>query len=260
MNDNQIQPGQSFTPGQQSQPGAAPPPEQSLPTSPAPAQMPGRTLPASPAPTLPQQPVAPAAPPVSTPNGSNPTSGGQVVASTPHTALEQEREKTNQPKDGQPATELEPEETLFSWNAPEFTFISKPAGWYGILALVSILLAGIALFFRQWMAAVLVLVMGTTLGVVAGRRPRVLNYSITNYGVYVGEKAYPFDNFKAHYEGHDYNQAVLELVPVKRFSPLVSLPVVPQNHDEIFDIIGDVVPKTEPVNSLVDRIFTYLRF
>lgn len=260
MNDNQIQPGQSFTPGQQSQPGSAPPPQQPMPpTNPTPIQP--QQLVANPAPTLvqPQQPETPVVPP---PQAQPPAVGptGQIVAPTSHTTLEHEREKANQPKDGQPPEQLEPEETLFSWNSPEFTFISKPAGWYGILALVSILLAGVALFFKQWMAAVLVLVMGTSLGVVAGRRPRVLNYSITNYGVYVGEKAYPFDNFKAHYEGNDYSQVVLELVPVKRFSPLVSLPVLPANHDEIFAAIGEVVPKTEPANNLVDKIFTYLRF
>lgn len=110
------------------------------------------------------------------------------------------------------------------------------------------------------MAAVLVLVMGASLGVVAGRRPRVLNYSITNYGIYIGQKAYPFDSFKAHYEGNDYGQKVLELVPTKRFAPMISMPVIPANHDDVFAMIEEVIPKTEPTNSLVDKIFTYLRF
>lgn len=179
-----------------------------------------------------------------------------------HTTIEQAMEQTagNSKKENSEAIELEPEEVLASWNAPEFTYISKPAGWYGVVALVAIVLAGGLAYFRQWVTVVLVLVMGLAMAVVGSRRPRTLNYTITNYGVYVGEKPYSYDNFKAHYEGNDYGQKVLELVPTKRFAPLVSLPVPPQQEADIFALIGEMVPKTEPTNNFVDKIFTYFRF
>lgn len=255
MNDNQIQPGQTYTPGGQMTP---PPPQTSAP--------PVDTVTPSPQPAAPEamppQPAAPVAPPAmpptmppasqATPRQDEPT------ANVDHTALEHAKE--SQQANPNEQQNLEPEEVLFSWNAPEFTYISKPAGWYGILALVCLVLCGGLIYFRQWVAVAMVLVMGLAMAVVGSRRPRNLNYTVTNYGIYVGEKAYPFDDFRAHYEGNDYGQKVLELVPTKRFSPMVSVPVLPQNHDAIFEAIGAVLPKTEPTNNPIDKLFTFFRF
>ncbi len=262
MNDNQVQPGQTYVPdGQQVSPSPTPPAAQSVdgmspvsqpqPEVPVaasnPYSQPEAPLPQSPPPP---SPVAPPPPSVSPAPQQEPAP--EAPAPVVPAQGEEEGEGPNLP--------AEPEETLLSWNAPEFTYISKPAGWYGILALICLVLAGGLIYLRQWVAVVMVFVMGVAMAIVGSRRPRNLNYTISNYGVHVGDKAYRYDDFKAYYEGNDYGQKVLELVPTKRFSPLVSMPVLPQNHDEAFSIIGSALPKTEPTNNPIDKLFTFFRF
>lgn len=152
------------------------------------------------------------------------------------------------------------EATLLTWNAPEFTFVNKPGGWFAILALFFVIMIAIAVWTKQWLSIGLFALMGVALGIYANRKPRTLNYTITTHGVYVGDKAYPFDSFSAFYEVSDYGQRVFELVPAKRFGTLISLPVSEDHEDSLESLIGTVLPKTPARNDVIDRFFRYLRF
>lgn len=154
----------------------------------------------------------------------------------------------------------EPERILFSWNAPEFTYTQKPMGWYVILALFFLALIIIAVLTQQWLSIAVFAVMGVAVAVIAGRKPRNLNYSVSNLGVHVGERSYEFAKFNAYFEADDYGKRVIELVPTQRFAPLVSLPTPSENNDEIEQIIGEILPKTPARNSFVEKLFRSMRF
>jgi len=157
--------------------------------------------------------------------------------------------------------EYEAETTLLSWNAPEFTFTNKPAGWYFLLILFFVALSGLAIYTKQYLTIILFALMATALIIYARRKPRMLNYSITTHAVHVGEKAYPFDNFSSFYEVSDYGQRVLELVPAKQFGTLVSLPIQDQNQETTAEeLLGSVLPKVPARNDLIDRLLRTLRF
>ena len=153
-----------------------------------------------------------------------------------------------------------PEQTLMSWQAPEFVQTHKPAGWYlgfGAFFLVLILLA---LFTRQYLTVGLFAIMGVVLVIYANRTPRILKYQVTNYGVVLGEKKYLFDDFGSYYETSDYGQPVLELVPNKRFGTLVSLPPAQNQVDELEKTLSQMLPKVDNRDDVADKIFRALRF
>ncbi len=152
------------------------------------------------------------------------------------------------------------ETALMSWNAPEFTFTNKPAGWYFLLALFFTAMIGLAIYTRQYLTIGLLVLMCIALVIYAQRKPRTLTYSITTHGVYVGDKSYRFDHFSAFYEISDYGQRVFELVPSKQFGTLVSLPIQEGEEDKVEDLMGSVLPKVPPRNDLIDRLLRALRF
>jgi len=159
-----------------------------------------------------------------------------------------------------PTAPAVPEQVLLSWNAPEFIFTEKPAGWYIGLVIFFLALIIVAIVTRQWLSIGVFAVMGVTVAIYANRRPRVLNYSLTNLGVHVGDKKYKFDNFGGFFESDDYGQLVFELIPTKRFAPLVSLPAVTEYQNQIEQSISAVLPKEMPRVSIIERIFKALRF
>lgn len=226
---NQIKPGVAYTP----QPAQPHVPEQPAPMA---AQQPLQ------APEVPAQPQTPLQHP--------------AAPQPPQDELDEDFDDGNEDD----AADDGDEATLLSWNAPEFTFTNKPAGWFALLALFFGAMIVVAIFTKQWISIGLFFVMAIALATYANRKPRTLNYSISTHGVYVGDKAYPFDNFSAFYEVSDYGQAVLELVPAKRLGTLVSLPVQPEHDDELEQLIGSVLPKVPARNDLVDRLVRTLRF
>lgn len=153
-----------------------------------------------------------------------------------------------------------PEQFLLSWQAPEFVQTHKPMGWYIGFILFFLILIGIAIFTKQYLSIGLFVVMGLALLIYANRPPQTLNFQISNYGVYVGDKKYLFDNFDSYYETSDYGQTVIELVPNKRFGTLVSLPPQQEHLEELEHTLGQLLPKVENKEDFVDKLFRKLRF
>lgn len=153
-----------------------------------------------------------------------------------------------------------PEEIIFSWQAPEFVYTQKPVMWFVGIMSFFVLLAGLGVFLSQWIGSALSIVMGSALLVWANRKPKIFTYSITNYGVIVGDKNYKYDDFRAFYEYMDYNQRTIDLVPAKRFGTLVSLPLATPEADDIEKVISQMAPKVEHNEDIADKIFRRLRF
>lgn len=153
-----------------------------------------------------------------------------------------------------------PEEVLYEWQAPEFIYTQKPVGWYAGMVIFFLFLAAIAIYFQQWITVVLVAVMASAVGVWASRRPRVLHYQITNYGVVIDQRKYHFDDFRAYYTYMDYTQPSLDLVPAKRFGTLVSVPLATPEADGVEETIAHMIPKIDHKEDLADKLFRRLRF
>lgn len=152
------------------------------------------------------------------------------------------------------------EQFLLSWQAPEFVQTHKPIGWYLGFVFFFLVLIGLAIWTQQYLTVGLFAVMAVALLMYANRPPRVLNYQVSNYGVYVGDKKYLFDNFDSYYEANDYGQTVIELVPNKRFGTLVSLPPAEHHLEELEHTLSQMLPKVENKEDLVDKVFRKLRF
>ena len=158
-----------------------------------------------------------------------------------------------------------PEETLYEWQAPEFVYTHKPAGWYvAVIAFFAALMV-LASFFvdgdiQKWITIGLLGVMAVAISIWANRKPVVLQYRITTYGLEVGNKKHLFDDFRVFYEYMDYNQPSIDLVPGKRFGTLVSLPLATSEADQIEETISHMIPKIEHSEDVIDKLFRRLRF
>jgi hypothetical protein len=148
----------------------------------------------------------------------------------------------------------------FSWEASEYIHIDKGSMWLIGLMVIVLIAAGIALLLHEWIFAVLIVVMGVTMGVFAFRPPHVLQYTLTNQGVQIANKLYPYKDYRAFGVLEDGAFYTMEFIPIKRFAPALSIYFAQPDGEHIVDIVGDHLPMEKVEPDLIDAIMRRLRF
>lgn len=151
--------------------------------------------------------------------------------------------------------------TSFSWTGVEYIEHQRNSGWYTILALLTAALAAIIyLLTKDYFALGATVAAGIILGVYAGRKPREVTYELTNRGLNIGQKSYPYSLFRSFSVFHEDGLSSLNLLPIKRLMPPVAAYFSPENEQKIIDIIGDHVPYEEHQLDAIDRLTRRFRF
>jgi len=147
-----------------------------------------------------------------------------------------------------------------AWQAPEFIEHPHPSSWYAALVVITAVLAAIVLFStKDYFATATIVVMGIIVWVFAGHKPGMAEYEITNRGLNINGKHYPFSAYKSFtvlQEG-DFNS--VNLFPLKRFMPPISAYYKPADEQKITDALGNQLPYEERKMDGVDRLARRLR-
>ncbi len=154
-----------------------------------------------------------------------------------------------------------PDDIPVQWVAHEYIHVDKGFLWYivFILAVLALIAADVFLL-KSWTFSVLVVVMAIALIVYTRRPPRDIQYALSGrQGLYVGEKLYHLSDFKAFGLIKDGDHHSIMLIPVKRFSPGVSVYFPEEAGEKIVDILGQRLPMEELKLDMIDVIVRQLR-
>lgn len=147
-----------------------------------------------------------------------------------------------------------------TWEASEYVHTDKGGMWIVGLVLVTLAVAGVALYLQAWTFLVLVVVMGVAMGVFAFRPPHTLRYTLTDQGVQIGEKLFKYSDFRAFGILEDGAFFTMTLIPVKRFAPALSVYFAEAQGEDIVDIVGAHLPMEHVEPDAIDHIMRRLRF
>lgn len=149
-----------------------------------------------------------------------------------------------------------PDEEPVHWTASEYIHESKGGLWFAIFAVVVVvLILSDILFMKSYTFSVLVIVMAAAIVIYSRRPPRTLEYTLSgNQGLFVGERLYHFNDFKAFGLIRDGEHHSIMLIPVKRFDPGVSVYFPEEVGERIVDILGARLPMENLKLDLVDII------
>jgi len=155
----------------------------------------------------------------------------------------------------------EPTDAPVTWNAQEYVHIDKSPVWFILFAIVVLGLISIDIFLLQsWTFSALVIVMAVAVIIYTRRPPRVLTYGLSGkQGLYVGERLYHFDDFKAFGLIKDGDHNSIMLIPIKRFAPGVSVYFPPEVGEQIVDILGQRLPMENLKLDVIDVVVRKLR-
>ncbi len=161
----------------------------------------------------------------------------------------------------QQASPHKDDEQLVRWNANEYISEEKNALWYVIFGLVIIAFIAIDYYLlKEFTFSILVVVMAVSVVVLAKRPPRNIEYTISgSQGLYIGEKLYHFNDFKAFGLIKDREHHSIMLIPIKRFSPGVSVYFPEEAGEKIVDILGARLPMESLKLDMIDILVRKLR-
>ena len=106
----------------------------------------------------------------------------------------------------------------------------------------------------------MILLMGIVFGIFAARKPDVLEYNVNSRGLSIGQKFYPYENFKTFSVHEDGVIHSIVLAPLQRFMPPLSIYYEPSDEDKIIDVISNYLPFSEAKLDAVDSLMRRVRF
>lgn len=166
-----------------------------------------------------------------------------------------ETQATPAPQAAQP--EAAPEGTI-AWTASEFVAHDKSAGWYATLMFCAALIGAIVYFIsRDYISVGVVVVAALLLAVYGSHKPRQLDYRLDGSGITIGQKAYTYDQFRSFAVVPEGAFNSIVFMPLRRFSPPISIYYDPKDEDRILALLSDRLPFEEhrdAIDSLMRRI------
>lgn len=147
------------------------------------------------------------------------------------------------------------------WTASEFIDHQKSSGWFMALAGAGVLLA-IAVYFitTDVFAAVIIALLAIIFGVGAARKPRILNYSLDESGIAVGDRRTPYEEFRSFAVVSEGAIESIILLPTKRWAPPLSVYFAPEDGDKIIDTLSTFVPFENHEPGLIDKFLHRIHF
>ena len=192
-----------------------------------------------------------------------------------NTVMQDEQPRENPPPSTEAAWQFRPEgadastvtvpqspDDAVRWTASEYIAHHKSYGWfmgYGfVLGLIALL---IYVFTRgDFVSTVMVFIIGVAFGIFAGRQPRELNYAVDPAGVRIGSRSYPYASFKSFSVIEEDPIRSINLLPLKRFMPPISIYYDPEDEEKIISTLSLHLPFEEKDHDFVERLMRRVRF
>lgn len=147
-----------------------------------------------------------------------------------------------------------------AWTAPEGIKVHRELWWYVAFGVVLIGLMALAiLVFKSPTFAILLPIMTVALFLLSEKTPQNINYAISPKGVYVGDKLYDFSEFRAFGITRENNQHSAILLPVKRFSPGLTLYFSEKEGEKIVDMLGARLPMQEIKPDALEKLIRMIK-
>jgi hypothetical protein len=150
---------------------------------------------------------------------------------------------------------------VVTWTASEFIAHQKSLGWYGMLVAATMLIATAVYFLtKDKVSVIVVLTLSLLFGISAARKPRTLTFQLDGHGLAIGQKFYAYSEFKSFSVNDEGPFANLDLLPLKRFMPPVSVYYEAKDDAAILQLISQYLPLEQRSNDFTDRLARHIRF
>ncbi len=158
------------------------------------------------------------------------------------------------------AEKIELGKTFYSWHFPEFEKQVRSSAWYISVAVLTLIFLFLAFLDNNFLFAVIIVMAVVIIFLQSGKEPQDLKIEITEGGVKIEDKIYPYkdiNKFFIIYEPPQISNLYLDLK--SNLKPRVTIPLMNQNPVNIRDTLllfldEDVEKNDEPASDYLTRV------
>lgn len=149
------------------------------------------------------------------------------------------------------------------WRAAEYEYKEKALGWYWLVVIFTIILAMFALWQKNFFFLIFIIFAGIVLLFLSRKRPRIIEFKVTEKGIGVGETAFFFfediDGVHLRERPGHLDEIILKRKTI--LNPYVKIPI-DRNLREIVNrfLENKEVSKIDYEDSLIDILAEWLGF
>jgi hypothetical protein len=148
-----------------------------------------------------------------------------------------------------------------SWTASEFIDHRRGVIWYSWLALATVALTVLVYWLtKDYFAAAVIAVLGLIVAAVSQWKPRQLQYRLTDKGLHIEQKFYPYSQFKFFSIIHENDLSSLVLSQTKRYLPPLSVFIDADDEPAITELVGEHLPLQPGNADRIEQLSRRLRF
>jgi hypothetical protein len=150
-----------------------------------------------------------------------------------------------------------PRPPIFEWQAKEYEFQEKSADWYWALGIITAAAVIAAVLFGNLLLALVIVAAAVAIALQAAKRPKAYRFAITEYGLQIADRLYPFDTMLhfsvLEYPDHDLPPA-LSIKTRSLLSPHLLVPLVDVDPDEVYEYLSIHLEEGNHETSVIDRM------
>jgi len=148
-----------------------------------------------------------------------------------------------------------------SWETAEYAHRPKSSDWFWALGIIAVAGAAAAVLANNLLFAVLIIIAALTLTLFAARVPDTFSISLTQRGIIVGNRRYPYSAFESFWVSFETEPPRLLLLSKKIILPQLTIPIENVSPDDVrMHLTHYIEEKEQEVNSAPERIADYLGF
>ena len=142
-----------------------------------------------------------------------------------------------------------------TWEALEHHHGAKGGDWLWALGIITLGAFVAALLLGNLLFAIVIVISGIVIGILASREPKVVPYAVTQRGLRIEDRLYPYSTLECFYiDEEDPLGPTLLVKSEKTLMPLIVMPLPEEYLDEIEDLIGSRLPEVHLEEPLFHKI------
>jgi hypothetical protein len=153
-----------------------------------------------------------------------------------------------------------PEDALFHWKAPEFEIYERDRKWYLYIIIALALIIGWAIYSNGLVMAITFILLGAVGYIHINKTPRILDFIVTDEGVYAEKDFFPFTNMNSFWIIYDPgNKKVISFHTKSHFLPFLHIPIHDEDPVEIREVLLQFIPEIRQEHNMMDTMERLLK-
>ena len=143
------------------------------------------------------------------------------------------------------------------WSLPEYEEKNRSIDWFWGLGLLALLVIGAAIYFQNYLFAILIAVSAFSLGMFAFQKPKNVEYELNEQGIRIHQTLYPYQTLESFWVETRSRPKII-LLSKKFFVPYIVVPIV--DHDPklvrlfLLKHLSEVEHHEPFINHLIERL------